>query len=1819
MAYIPGDASHSVRDFVFSPPSVLSPTLHRFPPRPSSHITTANIPSAVAFPFRGTMTNTVVTVPRTECSTKMESISELTAVDDGVYDRGLTQKLLDLTARDLMNHHQSPSPSSATRDHHECSDEENPIQIMMSDDDDLPIGIAPRIGEDDSMSTTLSIPVHDEALQHQTETVSNVSVYDTMHPLDPQEEDESMLDDSPLPQHPKYDAFHREHYEELVIVTASDTSSRSDRVNCTLPGVGLVDRSSSSSLTNNNRSNNHDSDLSQSKDSGGPPVYAPESQSNPDGDGDGDGIGGRVEGDGVRRNGNGDMVRTATMETYTVSEAEHSVFKSLQNKLIEMDDFNRNYLGMRHHYLTQKRKRAKECRVQLNRAKHRVNACFYELYLVLKEQQDSLLDELEEQYAAKRVEMQKRDDVEVEHNAKTQRLIREHMASLSRCIDEYQSKTNDPSGSSSDQGSALDAAERESTILKMGSAATSDHEEKLKYFDSAFDDIRHRIDALKQSVDLEFAPNRNAHLQCADFMRCHRFGRVLRNVPTPQIDNVRMMGNDHLAIELCPHPLIAHDPSSSSPSASTSPSITAPRFEVMSYEVLYRYHCTEPEDHGDEKVDHVQWERVELNGNAAPFVLDVVVDDLNLVNADLVLKVRGLLRTQSHGAPSPSSSNADEITLWTRCSEVYKLTQQDLLRSLSRPCVDSSADLNLMITSAKHALSAFNPNLLSPSPAPSRWTPVSGSSRYDDQDMMVVLRNSRDYPECAQQFGLTPLMLTTGIYSTFVEPESSRDSNEPSNCTVCYHDEYTVHGLGGDGDGDGDTVREHSVCTSMYRKVMMNRKMTGITDFDEDEGTQNGHGMDGGNHSSDSNEDGEDDQDGIDIVEFKKALYLDEDEMQRDMVQHQQLIQQFVGAIGAAKEGNVELVESLRALEKRQELWSRNKMDLYSMRKRPKLSLRNTNSFKTSHSNKSNKISCVMSPRSISQSTATMSPSTSSGATHRVAMSSSFSQGFPTSFGGDKVVHHGIGGVLHGKAPGITEQIFNKLSRFSRAKSPKVPSPSSSRRSSSSGSAVSGDWNSITPILDAIELRERTAIYAEFVHILQENPVYLSSLSPIVGAEDRALWVETVCCHLFGDDADSRNEHLLMRILERMIADYVAAEVVDGDLRALWPGNADVDMDDGNVMGLMTTSFMNERCSENESVRKGMVQRLQSAMESEEGVNLEIDPVRVHRELLVFDGEENEESVGVMSHDGQSMASPFLNRLKLGPPHPHHHHHGKHGTVTTITSNSSMLKVDSLNSDTQDIQSPRSAMHHIPPSPHCLSPMRSERDHRVKQVISGRIEQIEETVSIVMDSLIESAATISFGIRWICKCIAQRIAVQYPMHSEAERDGVIGRVVFSRYIEPALLKGNDDRNASVIAHVLRCILCHESTDSMDRRLREWIRTQRMDTAPLFFEKLLNLEDSSFADRLSVDRQLVECKGDIELSLKQIYILHHAVYCNAEVWNTDNGNQHLPLLDVLDRLEGDAPYEYLTDDAEKRMRLDLAVVDATTFNPFFADNDSEDALDELDEHRLLHDDESYILDTLQDLRGCHDEDEVMAIRQSLKQLLLHQRFPEHIVQDHRHSLSALLGALREWAAENGQDTMSCLVDSVLQQMTRYQAEHGVVMDSADPLNVFVADCHFEIKAVAEFSQRLQSKAVLFAKARDAIIDHTDYLQNKLAQQEQAFEAEKASLKRKQSRKAIKVPFKRLVAQGVIIEDGRSGLDGSVFHLVPQTADSFMVHIKIKSKMRAKDVGLAEEPFLLSMMAVLEMKESNRMQFELGSFTFFVDGVVDFLNGIFRNMM
>lgn len=574
-----------------------------------------------------------------------------------------------------------------------------------------------------------------------------------------------------------------------------------------------------------------------------------------------------------------------------------------------------------------------------------------------------------------------------------------------------------------------------------------------------------------------------------------------------------------------------------------------------------------------------------------------------------------------------------------------------------------------------------------------------------------------------------------------------------------------------------------------------------------------------------------------------------------------------------------------------------------------------------------------------------------------------------------------------------------------------------------------------------------------------------------------------------------------------------------------------------------------------------------------------------------------------------------------------------------MTSGSSLLQLDSLNSGSPMSPGPTLWRTHT---------ANGNRETSLTKVLRARTQRIQVIVTFFLDRLIEHARAISFGIRWLCRSLWLAAQRAFPSASTNELNAMMGRVLYRCYFGPALsdplrflglalehLSESDrervHRNFQTISAILRDILCGPSVDDDEDApsaatgpLSEWIAQQRAETTPLFYEKLLDVNGKELRDRLAVDRHLMEAKRDVALKLRQLHLLHHTIFHNAAAWNTRGCNQHIPLLDVLDRLEGDAPPDWREhDDHEEEipLLLDLTLV-GSSFNPFFVDESIDECHDEdagtachddIDDERLLHEDETYVRQLMQ--LATATDDEVAAIRQSLKQLLAQHVYPQHLLYRERHSVRGLLETLRSWAMDNADDAALALIDALFLRLRRVTNSDG-----DEGWNAFAEAFHGDIGRVLEFSKRLELKAMAFAKARDAMVDHTDYLQNKLAEYERRFEAEKCALStkckdgRRRRHKTTKMAFSRLVAQHVIIGDGSES--EAVFHIGHRSADCFVmrvVHKKHKARKRARRES-SESTLLVSLVELLELRDSNHAQVVLQSFTFDVQNTIELLNRV-----
>eukprot|EP01084_Bolivina_argentea_P042148 77752_1 len=1470
------------------------------------------------------------------------------------------------------------------------------------------------------------------------------------------------------------DDGYSDNYNDTRVVLSTTDSTSFDSHN-----GHLQDDEPSTSLTNNNATNNDDSDVIDADNNSfhsGCPIYHDE--------------------DVYRQN------------PAFLCDDERSVFELFQNKLMEMDDFSRDYMDLRNNYLLQQCTVEKNRQINLTRTKQKIGECFDELYVLLKEKENALLFEVDEMYKAQTVTNTSIDLKEKQTNNELQKALSEHVAYISHQITLYQATS-----------ALYDLSERKKLIVKVGEDIQSEHRSRITYFNSMYDQMKANLEGLNDEKHIDFVLDDNIHFDCCNFLRCNEFGRVVSNIPKPAINHIQILGNDILHVEL-----------------SENAPIDCHTYKVLSYQISYGYHSTIHVENVDEKQDKMQWENVEIDCCAQHnvYLIEFEIDDLNLVNADLIIKIRYLLKQEE-----------ESMKLWTQWSDIYQLTQADLYKSMRNivACLDE-----------------------------------------DDCDDEDESSSSSSQPTIPHVNEITPGddSHDTAISPLFALKPSDRDASSECNTaqTVCYKQEFEDE-IGVTPDTECNTVHEHSDCT-----------------VDDEEESNTDH--------DESDEDMERDADVIDMVKFQKDLYFDQNEIEMQMTQNQQLIQQFMKGISNASKVNNELITSIKRSHKQRELWMNNQCDIIHMkrsnrgRRKSKLPLLTSGHSWMKGSSKASSIST-----NLSSSTST---STSSESSFKFTHSFN-AQSLPPSLN------------TKTKRPSITRQIVTKISKIGQKLTNRA-----SNHTHHSHHAIPNDLE------HHVAWNQRIAIYGELCHILQENPVYLSRLTRVIQVRDIPLWCRTVICDLFGNQSDTRNEHLLLRVFECIVKDYC---VDCTDMNVFLRGD--------NIITRMITCFMNDRCADNMKTLQFIFERPMKELifDNEQQLNLEIDPLKVY-------------------NDGIDV----------------NHHHATESTLISDSCNSSnsnpMLKVDSLNSD---------SLH--------SSTINGEYDENVKTIIARRMEQIQVIVAFFLDRMSENARVIPFGIRWLCKIVFMNAKASFPDATPFELNVLVGQVIYTRFFEPALnapyeflnLTGSIAvtpgnvvikneviaNNFHIVCRVLRSILCNErfthSICSTNRTLLHWIKRQQMDRVPVFYEKLLDLPATELKDRLNVDNYLICCKTDLQLSLKQIHLLHGELYRNQEIWSNDY-NHNIPLFDVLDRLESEAPYPYKYD-TDKVVVLDLTVIE-TSFNPFFVDNhnsNSEYSLNTLnqtdsgfvnvqynendsyhqnegsmsdielnmdplehdahvselkcDDEQLISNDESYIYNILFSIK--YKDDDIMGIRHSLRQLLIDKSVPQCIVADYRHSLKQLLTELRGWSAVHAhdQETMLSLIDSIVERMDAYLLKHNL----SGGYNSFVAGYHCDIKKIVHFSKRLELKAMTFAKARDVMMDHTHYLEDKLAEYKQLVQEETAMVK---PCKGIKISYKNLLNQNIMVDDEDNAHlrmnRHLVFHFVHESMDCFEVEIVCKSKSKKSKNSENEsclEATSLSLVKLLEMRDANHCQFLLQSFAFYVDTTIHFLNGILAN--
>ncbi|ETO28351.1 RasGTPase-activating protein [Reticulomyxa filosa] len=552
------------------------------------------------------------------------------------------------------------------------------------------------------------------------------------------------------------------------------------------------------------------------------------------------------------------------------------------------------------------------------------------------------------------------------------------------------------------------------------------------------------------------------------------------------------------------------------------------------------------------------------------------------------------------------------------------------------------------------------------------------------------------------------------------------------------------------------------------------------------------------------------------------------------------------------------------------------------------------------------------------------------------------------------------------------------------------------------------------------------------------------------------------------------------------------------------------------------------------------------------------------------------------------------------------------------------------------------------------------QDKFVKRLIPPRVKQLEYIAEHFLSRIIETVDQVPFGIRWICRQLAEMAQKRFPDADRYQIGGLVGGYIYLRFFNPVIVTPEsvhfvekklskvmrrnlilNDLLPSLLAHIaylfnfrrkgkkipIRDIIyCLREEKKKHKRLNEfevakilqilsngvefrdqymqalspWVEKHREDIQT-YFARLIDVDQLS--DRMDVDNLLEHTKKRdeaIQISFNQIFLVHRLLLKHRKDWNPTN-NLDDPVLKILVPL-GSAP-EPVKHADNHTINIRLAVVDDKDFK-------------EQDKANLVKDFFANF--------GTKDPT-IKQVREKIKSILLNESVPEIFMDQFRSSLRAYLQQVKEWAKNHGKYQIMQDCDKAIQGIAKnIQSQNGSSNDTS-AFNNFLLVYVNEVRDMKRRVDRFHQKVEAVEKARDTITDHANYLGSKLEAYQQylnnIMENDKRGVsgsqkEKKTKKKAVKFTHQKLLALNVIVDVDeevikrtRANFNNLIYYFSRgENPDEFQVEVKYKVGFGAK-ISPFPEPFQLSFSKLLEMKDDHSTRYQLEMVTLNVERLID----------
>jgi len=171
---------------------------------------------------------------------------------------------------------------------------------------------------------------------------------------------------------------------------------------------------------------------------------------------------------------------------------------------------------------------------------------------------------------------------------------------------------------------------------------------------------------------------------------------------------------------------------------------------------------------------------------------------------------------------------------------------------------------------------------------------------------------------------------------------------------------------------------------------------------------------------------------------------------------------------------------------------------------------------------------------------------------------------------------------------------------------------------------------------------------------------------------------------------------------------------------------------------------------------------------------------------------------------------------------------------------------------------------------------------------------LQVIVEHFLNRIIQHVEEVPYGIRWICKQLAEACRENFKDADRYQIGSLVGGYIYLRFFNPVichpvnLLKGRKvsprmHRNLVLIAKVLQ----NQSNGVYFRDKSLVVLNNFLDQNKEkllgYFQKLI--ETDSLEDWVNIDKLVVRRQSTLKLKFNQIFLIHRLLYENSEWWNS----------------------------------------------------------------------------------------------------------------------------------------------------------------------------------------------------------------------------------------------------------------------------------------------------------------------------------------------